>query len=60
MVSYEVLEDNGTIEEEVLILIVVEDGLVQGSSRNSMFSGGVLILIVVEDGLVPKLTLLII
>ena len=39
---------------DVLILIVVEDGLVQPRNDCRQFCHNVLILIVVEDGLVPR------
>ena len=42
-------------EDTVLILVVVEDGLVQGTSNEVSLSLLVLILVVVEDGLVLNL-----
>ena len=40
----------------VLILVVVEDGLVRKLTKRNGFGLTVLILVVVEDGLVPSFT----
>ena len=52
MVSYRQMSRELTADEQVLILIVVEDGLVQAFRVQLRIAYSVLILIVVEDGLV--------